>query len=97
MGSTYEHGEVVTSYLAREFAASHLLGPFSHPLVAHLQTSSFGVIPKRQKWQLIVDLSSPEGHMVNEGIDSNTCSLTYISVEKTSPTPSDSLGEVPCW
>lgn len=42
------------------------------------------MIPKRHrqnKWRLIVDLSSPEGHSVNDGIDSTTCSLSYVSVD----------------
>lgn len=35
------------------------------------EVSLFGVIPKRNqlnKWGLIVDLSSPEGHTVNDAI-----------------------------
>ena len=42
----------------------------------------FGVIPKPHqpgKWQLIVDLSYPEGGSVNAGINPNLCSLTYKS------------------
>ena len=43
-----------------------------------------GVIPKPHqpgKWQLIVDLSYPEGGSVNAGIDPNLCSLTHKSVD----------------
>jgi hypothetical protein len=32
-----------------------------------------------------VDLSSPEGHSVNDGIDPNLCSFKYISVRDVSP------------
>ena len=45
---------------------------------------SFGVIPKGHasgKWRLIVDLSSPKGASVNDGIDPLWCTLTYISVD----------------
>ena len=43
----------------------------------------FGVIPKGKtgKWRLIVDLSSPEGASVNDGIDPCLCSLTYMMVD----------------
>jgi hypothetical protein len=50
------------------------------------QVSSFGVIPKRHqpgKWQLILDLSSPQGRSVNDGISRDLCSFTYISVAES--------------
>ena len=45
--------------------------------------SPFGVIPKSEvgKWRLILDLSSPEGFSVNDGIKSELCSLSYMSVD----------------
>ena len=46
--------------------------------------SPIGVIPKRHKpykWRLIVDLSSPGGASVNDGIDKEMCSLSYTSVD----------------
>ena len=33
------------------------------------------------EWQLIVDLSSPEGFSVNDGVYSDLCSLNYVSIE----------------
>ena len=48
-----------------------------------LHTSPFEVIPKGHqtgKWRLIVDLSSPHGESVNDGIDKELCMLSYISV-----------------
>ena len=47
-------------------------------------TSPFGVIPKRHspgKWRLILDLSNPSGSSVNDGINPELCSLSYISVD----------------
>ena len=43
----------------------------------------FGVIPKRgvNKWRLILDLSSPDGSSVNDGIRPDLCSLAYMSVD----------------
>ena len=49
------------------------------------QVSRFGAIPKGHtpgKWRLIVDLSAPEGHSVNDGIDPELCSLEYTSVDQ---------------
>ena len=46
--------------------------------------SPFGVIPqkgKAGKWRLIVDLSSPAGGSVNDGISKELSSLSYMSVE----------------
>ena len=33
------------------------------------------------KWRLIIDLSYPKGHSVNDGIPKSLCSLSYISVD----------------
>ena len=47
--------------------------------------SPFGVIPKRAKpgkWRLIVDLSSPSNASVNDGIDRDMCSVSYITVDQ---------------
>ena len=35
---------------------------------------------RQNKWCLIVDLSSPDGCSINDGIDLHTCSLSYVSV-----------------
>ena len=56
------------------------------PVVLQLgvHCSPIGVIPKRHKpnkWRLIVDLSSPGGASVNDGIDKQICSLSYTSVD----------------
>ncbi len=34
------------------------------------------------KWRLIVDLSSPSGASVNDGIDSRLTSLSYVRVKE---------------
>ena len=84
MRSADEHPEVVSQYLAQECAQGRILGPFSVPPCADLCTSSFGVIPKRHqpgKWRLIMDLSTPAGYSVNDGINPELCSLSYISVD----------------
>ena len=80
MGSAIEHPEVVREYLAKECAEGRVLGPLPMQAVRGVQVSRFGVIPKGKtgKWRLIVDLSSPDGASVNDGIDPDLCSLTYM-------------------
>jgi hypothetical protein len=75
----------VDDYLAAELANGKLLPA---PPSTHVHTSPIGLIPKKGrigKYRLIVDLSSPEGHSVNDGIDPNLCSFKYISVRDVSP------------
>ena len=83
MGSAYEHQEVVSEYVANEREHGRVLGPLCPGSGPPIHTSSFGVIPKRHqcnKWRLIIDLSSPRGRSVNDGIDRSMSSLAYISV-----------------
>ena len=51
-----------------------------------MHCSSFGVIPKKKgkagRWRLIVDLSSPAGSSVNDGISSELSSSSYTSVDE---------------
>ena len=48
-----------------------------------MQVSPFGVIPKSEpgKWRLIIDLSSPMGGSVNDGISKEWCSLKYMTID----------------
>ena len=36
---------------------------------------------RQEQWHLILDLSSPEGRSVNNGIPADLCSLSYVSVD----------------
>lgn len=82
MRSAEEHPEVVRKYLASECAQGRVLGPFDPQSLAEVNISRFGVIPKNSGgWRLILDLSSPEGESVNDGIEEAACSLTYVSLE----------------
>ena len=84
MSSVNEHRDVVEEYLHGEREAGRLLGPFRRSLFPEVHVSPFGVIPKSEpgKWRLIVDLSSPEGGSVNDGISKEWCSLSYLSVDE---------------
>ena len=81
--SAKDQPAVVNSYLQQELTLGRIAlikNPHALPWV---QLNAFGVIPKRKsgKWRLIVDLSAPEGHSVNDGISKHLCSLSYISVD----------------
>ena len=82
MRSARDQADVVTNYLQDERAQQRVIDPPFRGRTAHL--SPFGVIPNpRQpgKWRLILDLSSPRGHSVNDGIDPHLCSLSYSRVD----------------
>ena len=84
MRSSLEHPSVIDSYLQSEVSARRVAGPFPSPPVAPLHISRFGVIPKNKqpgKWRLILDLSSPEGHSVNDGISKPAFTVQYVSVD----------------
>ena len=79
------HGDVVQNYLEREVSLGrmHCEGEAAKGWL-QLPTSPLGMIPKKNKpgkWRLIVDLSSPKGHSVNDGINSEYCSLEYATVD----------------
>ena len=79
--SAYQHREIVDAYLANEVALGRVADPFRSPLLPNLHINSFGVIPKKgqpNKWGLILDMSSPLGSSVNEGINPNDYPLQYI-------------------
>ena len=83
--SAKQHPDVIDCYLANEVALGRVAGPFSSPPLPNLHISSFGVIPKKGqpgKWRLIVDLSSPKGWSVNDGIDPDEFALQYITVDQ---------------
>ena len=87
MRSALEHPEVVRDYLTKECAEGRIFGPFIINQFSQVHVSRFGVIPKGNsgKWRLILDLSSPEGQSVNDGINPEWCSLSYVSVDDAVP------------
>ena len=80
----YLHPKVVEEYLQAEVDHGRLAGPYSPSLLPQVHINRFGVIPKRHqpgKWRLIVDLSYPKGHSVNDGILRSLCELHYITID----------------
>jgi len=84
-GSMYEtsqHREIITDYLQTELRERRIWRVEEG--AETVQCSPFGVIPKKGKpgrWRLIVNLSAPEGHSVNDGICKELSSVAYTSVD----------------
>lgn len=79
------HPAVIDKYLQNEVENGRVAGPFSSPPMSNLQVNSFGVIPKRNQrgqWRLILDLSSPAGNSVNDGIPKDKFSVQYMKVDE---------------
>ena len=50
-----------------------------------VHTSPIGLVPKqhqKDRFRMIVDLSSPSGQSVNDGVNPEWCSLQYASVDQ---------------
>lgn len=60
-----------------------MLGYLDPGRFPEIHVSRFRVIPKGTtgKWHPIVDLSSPEGSSMNDSIDEENCSLSYVSTD----------------
>ena len=72
MLSATQHPEVIDAYLEEECTQGRIIGPLDTQEAEGVHISCFGVIPKPHKqgcWQLILDLSHPEGASANDGID----------------------------
>ena len=89
---------IVEEYLFKEREAGRVVGPLPRESMSSAQISPFGVIPKPHqpgKWRLILDLSSPEGASVNDGICKGLCSLRCQLT--TLPQQSCHWVREPCW
>ena len=77
--------DVVSEYLKGELNLNRLVRLSNREAaLAGIHCSPIGIIPKKNKpgkWRLIVDLSSPEGASVNDGVNKELCSLSYTSVD----------------
>lgn len=88
MQSAFNHVSLIDAYLATEVSHGQVVGPFTSLPFTDLYISRFGVVPKRnqlEKWCPSLDLLSPEGHSVDDGIpkisfQSSTLQLTPVLV-----------------
>ncbi len=85
--SANEHPEIIAKALLAESRAQRLIGPLNPKHYPYVHTSSLGAIPKKysDKWRLILDLSHPKPHSVNDGISRQLCSLSYTKVDYIIP------------
>ena len=101
--SVQEHPHVVDAYIQHEVSLGRvtpLRSEVTPPLVG-LISSPIGVIPKRNrqsKWRLIVDLSSPKGSSVNDGMTcqsllTDLCIRRSCSRDATYPRQGSSTGQ----
>ena len=81
--SANDHPRIIADYLSSEVAKGRMLGPFPVSSIPDIQINRIGVIPKKTpgKWRLITDLSFPHGKSVNDGINPDTTTLTYMRVD----------------
>ena len=82
--SAVEHQSVVDSYIEKELLLERMVYITDPSTLPWVYTSPFGVIPKKHrpgKWRLIVDLSAPDGHSVNDFIEKDLSTLSYISID----------------
>ena len=83
--SAFQNPQLFSQYLEEEKELGRIIGQLEPTVAQKVHTSPFRVIPKRHspgKWRLILDLSNPSGTSVNDGIDLELCSLSYISVDE---------------
>ena len=84
MESVCFHAKVVDEYLQTEISLGRVAGSFSLTAIPDGHVSRFGVIPKNyqsNKWWLIVDLSYPTDHSVNDGISPPLYSLHSVTID----------------
>ena len=83
MKSIKEHPDIIEKYVNEEVSAGRILGPFSFPPLSNFRCSPIGVVEKKNsgKFRTIMNLSFPEGQSVNDGIDKEYFSLSYITVD----------------
>lgn len=69
--SASEKSGAVSKAIFRELSRGHTMGPFTSPPFSKFHCSLLGAVPKKDGSQrIILDLSSPSGSSVNDGIPS---------------------------
>ena len=74
----------VHDFISAEVRAGRLVGPVTSYVKPLLHTSPIGLVPKghaTNRGRMIVDLSSPAKASVNDGINSELCSLRYATLD----------------
>ena len=72
-------------YIASEVAMGRLVGPITGEAAVGVHLSPIGLVPKAHRvsrWRMIVDLSSPHGQSVNDGVSTELSSIQYSSMDE---------------
>ena len=70
----------VSAAIIKELQKGHTMGPFSSPPLPYFHCSPLGSAPKKDSLtRIILDLSSPQGYSVNDGIPSDICLSTILN------------------
>eukprot|EP00731_Ephydatia_muelleri_P000990 Em0001g990a len=82
LASALAHPEVVDAELKKEVDSCRVLGPFPSCLLHNFRTPGLGVVLKKNgKWRMILHLSAPEGHSINDYISKDEFSLHYSTID----------------
>ena len=85
--SARQNTDIIDKLLDQECKKGYLYGPFDHPPFKSYRVSPIGLVVGKYpgKQRLIVDLSSPHDNAehvsVNDLIDKEACSLTYVRID----------------
>ncbi len=91
MASASEQTGVISKYLEDELEQGRVIraGTSQEAQELGIHCNPFGVIPKKNqpgKFRLIVSLSAPDNHSVNDGINKELASLSYVTVDEVAKT-----------
>ena len=82
--SAVDHPPIIDDYLHDELSLGRISGPYVPSMCPDVHINRFWGYTKNyqlDKWRLITDLSYPPGNTVNDGILSELCSLTYVTID----------------
>lgn len=80
--SARSNSQSVWEAIAKELARGHTSGPFLSPPITPLHCSPLGAVPKKDgSYRIILDLSSPRGNAINEGICKEEFSVRYSTFD----------------
>lgn len=81
--SAQEHPQVIRDFLKQQVETGHAIGPLDPNSCHGVVVSSLGVVPKATpgKFRVIVDLSSPSGHSINDYLRREWTHVSYSSVD----------------
>ena len=81
--SADSNSDAVSASILKELQRGHTAGPFLTPPFHNLHCSPLGSAPKKDgSLRIILDLSSPSGSSVNDGISPEMCHVRYSSFDE---------------